>query len=196
MKKFRSFQCGSCGDKVELMRGEGRTREYRFGVSLPIPDDALVATCRGCGETWSTAEEAAELHALQAPAFAAWQRRHCAKVVARIQATHGATLREIERACGVTATYLSHVLSGRKEASATLLRLLEAYSLAPSEYARQRDGGSWTAAATAFSSPRRTHRSRTPLAPPTLVTSVRPEYTGENTGLLPRSPEMASKGAA
>lgn len=196
MKQFRSFRCGNCGDKVEMVAGKGRTREYRFGLQLPIPDDALIPTCRGCGETWLSVEDAAALDALQAPAYAAWQKAHCTKVVDRIQARHGATLREIERACGVTATYLSHVLSGRKEASATLVRLLEAYSLSPSEYVRQRDGGSWAQAALAFSAPRRTHRPPARLGPLTLVASHPQSYTEEHTGLLPPSSDKPVKGAA
>jgi len=154
MKAFRAFQCGRCGDEVELRSCLGRTREVGVGVVLPLPDDARVATRRGCGETWSTAEEAAELDALQAPAFGAWQAAHCKEVVARTQATHpGPTPREIERACGVTATHLSHVLSGRGGASATLTRLLEVTSLSLFGYERQRDGRSREDAMRPFSAP-------------------------------------------
>ncbi|HEX7604327.1 MAG TPA: helix-turn-helix transcriptional regulator, partial [Polyangiaceae bacterium] len=131
---------------VKSKKTPGRMREYRRGVPLPVPDDFGIPTCAGCGEEYLSVEQAEALDALQAPAYAKWQTEHLTKVIRQIQAAHGVTQRDIEGACGVTGTYLSHVLSGRKEASATLVSLLEAYSLYPLEFQRRREGGSWDAA--------------------------------------------------
>lgn len=162
--KFTRFHCGVCNGWVIQKTGAGRLMEYRRGLSLPVPDEYPIATCEGCGEEYFTVEEGEALRKLQAPLYAAWQSAHCGKVVERLRERHGVTLREIEAACGVTGTYLSHVLAGRKEASRTLISLLEAYSLNPSEFERRRAGGSWEAAdallgATLVSAPRGAERN-------------------------------------
>lgn len=146
MTRVKPFRCGECGSLVKALKRRGRTREYRRGVLLPVPDDFPIPTCVGCGEEYLSVAEAEALDRLQQPVFVERQKRHCGEVVDRIKATHGVTLRAIEQACGVTGTYLSHVLAGRKEASATLVYLLEAYSLSESEFRRRLSGGSWAQA--------------------------------------------------
>jgi hypothetical protein len=37
---------------VRLLAGQGRTREYKRGVRMQIPDDFLLPTCAKCGETF------------------------------------------------------------------------------------------------------------------------------------------------
>lgn len=143
MTKFKAFACGMCGERVTMKTGPGREYAYRRGVQLPVPESFGIPTCTDCGEEYLTVERAEELEALLKPVFAARQRAHCTAVVNRIRAIHGVTLREIEEACAVTPTYLSHVLAGRREASATLVYLLEAYALAPAEFARRRKGVRW-----------------------------------------------------
>src|ERR1035437_8904968 len=106
---FKPFRCGVCGASVKSKKTPGRTREYRRGVVLPVPDDFGIPTCTGCGEEYLSVEQAEALDARQAPAYAVWQKDHLSKVVRRIQERHAVTLRQIEGACGVTATYLSHV---------------------------------------------------------------------------------------
>ena len=144
MTKFRPFRCGACGGQVVEEAGPGRQREYRHGVPIDVPPTFKIPTCTECGEEYMSVEDAERLDAAQKPLFLAWQRTHLRKVVDQIITRHSASLREIERVCGVTGTYLSHVLAGRKEASTMLVRLLEAYSVAPAEYVRQRDGAPWT----------------------------------------------------
>jgi transcriptional regulator with XRE-family HTH domain len=136
-REFKPFRCVECGDQVRLLKKAGRVEEYRRGVPLPIPEDFAIPTCPTCGEEYFTVELSEALAKLQAPLFAEWQRAHCEPLVDRIRKAHEITLRELEEACGVTGTYLSHVLAGRKEASLTLIRLLEAYAAAPKELARQ-----------------------------------------------------------
>lgn len=144
--KFKPFQCGLCNAPVQLAQGPGRTREYRRGVALPVPANFAIPTCTACGEEYLSVDRAESLDVLQAPAYATWQKEHFTKVVDSIRTRHGVTLRQVESACDVTPTYLSHVLAGRKEASTTLLCLLEAYSLHPDEFARRRSGESWEVA--------------------------------------------------
>jgi transcriptional regulator with XRE-family HTH domain len=110
---------------------------------LPVPDDFGIPTCSSCGEEYFTTELGEALAERQAAAYAAWQREHCGRLVNEIQRRREVTLRQIEGVCGVSATYLSHVLSGTKEASATLIRLLEAYAREPQEFARQLRGEPW-----------------------------------------------------
>ncbi|MFI5300512.1 MAG: helix-turn-helix domain-containing protein [Polyangiales bacterium] len=52
---------------------------------------------------------------------------------------HGANQQDIEDACGVTRTYLSHLRAGRKEASETLMRLIKVFVISPEafEYAAE-----------------------------------------------------------
>lgn len=42
----------------------------------------------------------------------------------------------VEAVCGVTKTYLAHVMAGRKEASVTLMRLLESFVMNAAEFDR------------------------------------------------------------
>lgn len=48
--------CSECGGEVKLLTGTKRTREYRFGVSLPIPDDFEIPTCIKCKEEYMVPE--------------------------------------------------------------------------------------------------------------------------------------------
>jgi len=43
-------RCSECGGTVELRSAPGRTREYRRGVFLEIPEDFGIPTCMLCGE--------------------------------------------------------------------------------------------------------------------------------------------------
>jgi transcriptional regulator with XRE-family HTH domain len=147
--RFAPFRCAECGDMVRLEKGPGRTEEYRRGVLLPVPADFEIPTCPTCGERYLSAERGERLARLQAPMFAEWQRALVAPLVAAIRKENGVTLRQIERACGVSDTYLSHVVAGRKEASLTLIRLLEAFAHAPSEFIRQLNGEPWSLAVVA-----------------------------------------------
>ena len=175
MTKFKPFRCGECGATVKRKTGPGRVREYRRGVPLPIPSGFAIPTCTACGEEYLSLEEAQRLDDAQRPAFLKWQGAHCREVVARIKTAHGVTLREIERACGVTGTYLSHVLAGRKEASATLLYLLEAYAASPSEFRRRITGASWPDAMQPLNVPDQYGPARSMGATPALVL---PELSG------------------
>lgn len=135
------FDCDRCGGRVELVAVPGRRREFRTGMMLDVPESFPIATCRQCGETYLTTEEAERLEAVLADQLAT----ECQKLVATIQARTGFTQKQIEAVCGVTPTYLSHVLAGRKQPSATLLRLLECFAVHPEEARRQQDGVPWTA---------------------------------------------------
>lgn len=136
-REAETFPCVECGGLVRLETGPGRVEEYRRGVPLPVPAELAIATCSSCGERYFDEEQREALAAYQAPLFAAWQREHCAPLIERIRRRHrGVTLRDLEGACGVSPTYLSHVLAGRKDASLTLIRLLEAFANAPAELER------------------------------------------------------------
>lgn len=139
-------RCEQCGGAVEMRTGVGRTSEYRPGLRLPVPVDFPIATCVACEERYLSVEEAQRLREVQRPAFVEWQKTHVGKLVHAIKAAHSVPLREIERVCGVTQTYFSHVLKGRNEVGQPTINLLEALALYPAEFRRRQLGGSWDAA--------------------------------------------------
>jgi hypothetical protein len=138
MKKFEPFACDSCGGRVTLRSAPGRTREYRAAVSLSIPNDYEIPTCEQCEETYVSLEEAAELDALQKPKFLEWQETRVSDLISKIRRAHpGLSLRALERICGVTGTYLSHLTGGRNEVGQPLLNYLEVLALHPEEVERR-----------------------------------------------------------
>lgn len=128
--------CAECGKPVRLLKGSGRTREYVRGVALPIPDDFLIPTCTSCGETYMTEEISSKLDPILKRQFLKRQGEHFRRLINILILRHGITQREIVRVCGITPSYLSHVLAGKRQASITLTRLLEALVDSSSEFER------------------------------------------------------------
>lgn len=136
-----SFVCSLCGGQVSPRSEPGRLREYRRGVpKLPIPAEIAIPTCSACGELYFDQELSAKLEQLMLPAFLAWQRDHLGRLVSELQRRHGATKRQVAGICGVTPSYLSHLLAGTEKSSPTLQRLVEAFVAKPSEFARHMRG--------------------------------------------------------
>ena len=133
------MECVQCGGMVRPLAGSGRMFEYRPGISLEIPVDFSVSTCELCGETYLTDRDAAELEKRLSTAYASY----CGELIDAVRERAGVTLRQVEKAAGVTPTYLSHVTSGRKLASLTLIRLLQAYAIYPKEVHRHLAGNDW-----------------------------------------------------
>lgn len=158
MSKFKPFRCGECGDTVKLVAKAGRVSEYRRGVSLPVPDDFEIPTCPTCGEQYFTVALSDALADRQAELLPEWKRTECAALIDHIRKQHQVTLRQIEGACAVTPTYLSHVLAGGKQTSLTLLRLLQAFALRPDELERQLAGTHWAETLRECSRPSRSGR--------------------------------------
>jgi transcriptional regulator with XRE-family HTH domain len=136
MKKTTTFCCAQCGGQVRPARGRGRTRPYRRDVVLPISDDFLLPTCSSCGETYESPALAAELDKAQSALFREQQAAHCRTLVGELRRWHGASVADIERACGKSTTYLSQIMNGHREPSLTLMRLLECFAAEPSLFAR------------------------------------------------------------
>lgn len=133
------FNCHQCEGPVQMVTGEGRTREYRPGIKLAVPDDFGIPTCQGCGETYLTTAEAQALEERLKHVYA----EYCRTLIDAASKGGGVTRKELERAAGVTPTYFSHVTSGRKQASLALVRLLQAFVLYPSEIERHLRGADW-----------------------------------------------------
>lgn len=144
MSSFQSFRCSECGSPVALSRGAGRTREYARGYHLPIPDDFEIPTCTGCGETYIIPEIAKRLDGILRRVYLRMQAAHYRELVDILIERHGVTQRDIVRACGVTPSYLSHVLAGKRQASTTLTRLLEAFTADRREFERHLADRPWT----------------------------------------------------
>lgn len=144
MREFEPFRCSECGHEVHLARGAGRTREYVRGVVLPIPEDFELPTCSSCGELHMIPEFSTRLDALLRARYLREQSVHCRELVELLLASHGITQGDVEAACAVTPSYLSHVLAGRKQASITLIRLLEAFVSDGGELERHLAGRGWS----------------------------------------------------
>jgi hypothetical protein len=138
--RFKPFPCGECGGTVRMLPANGEICEFRRGVRVALPDHVLLPRCDRCGETFFSEEDSARVDAAARAVYLDGQRALYARCVEALQRGHGATLREIEAACGVTPTYFSHVMKGRRVASLTLTRLLEAFVASPGEFARHREG--------------------------------------------------------
>lgn len=132
---LKMFDCGECGSRVRTVTGVGRTYEYRPGIKLPIPEAFPTNVCDECGELYLTAEEAEQLEQALEPAFA----EYCNDLVDTACTRAGVTIRDLEQAAGVTHTYLSKVKNG-KQASVSLLRLLQAFARFPDEVHRHLAG--------------------------------------------------------
>lgn len=144
---FTPFRCGECGGTVRLLAASGETREFRRGISVEIPRDVLIPKCERCGEQYFAPQDAERVDAAVRAAYLTHQCGHYARLVDKLRKQFGCTLRDIENACGVTPTYFSHVAKGRRVASVTLTRLLEAYCSAPGEFARHVSGAGLTSSA-------------------------------------------------
>lgn len=140
MTTFKTFTCAECGGTVRMLPGAGEKREFRRDVVVRVPSSVKLPKCDGCGELYLAPEDSARIDAALEAAYLEWQRAHYGDLVDRLKRRHGATLRTIERICGVTPSYFSHVMKGRRIASVTLTRLLEALVAAPSEYMRHANG--------------------------------------------------------
>lgn len=133
-------RCAECGGKVELRTGPGRMREYRRGVSLEIPEDVGIPTCVACGEESMVPEVSDELDRRLGEVYRAQQAQTIRLCVDTIRLRHSVTQQQIEGACGVTASYLSHLMSGRRETSITLMRLIEIFALFPDAFEHAMSG--------------------------------------------------------
>ena len=133
-------RCSSCGGRVTPRSGTGRFRSFRWGISLPIPDDVEIPTCERCGELYVSAEQAPELERRMQAVFKTWAADHVAKIIKVLALRHSVNQRQIARICDITPSHLSHILGAQKPPSITLIRLLEAFVACASEFERQRQG--------------------------------------------------------
>lgn len=143
MNAFKKFTCSECGGTVDMSRGTGRTRNYSRGYDVPIPDDFLIPTCNRCGDIYVLPEIEGELNAILEKRFLRMQAAHYRELVDVLMKRHGVKQLDIVRACAVTPAYLSHVLNGKRVASTTLTRLLEAFVACEAEFNRHLRGDSW-----------------------------------------------------
>ncbi|XXT17495.1 hypothetical protein WME94_45430 [Sorangium sp. So ce429] len=138
------FTCLECGGNVRPLAKSGRTRVFARGVVLPIPEDFAVPTCDTCDEIYINKELGEKLDAVLQGECLRLQGEHYNTLIASITA-HDENIKhhDIARACGVTPAFLSNALAGRKQASPTLTRLLEAFAVCPSELFRNLAGRPW-----------------------------------------------------
>lgn len=142
MKEFKPFTCPECGGKVRMLAPDGDRREYARGCSALIPPEILIPKCNRCGEVYLTVADGARIDAAMRQRRLDWQKSTVGAWLQGLQAAAGVTLREIETACHVTPTYLSHVANGTKLASAMLVTLLEMFVKHPNELIGRSTAGS------------------------------------------------------
>ena len=142
--EFKPFPCAICGEPVKLHGRPGRTFEFRRAVILPIPADFLIPTCVSCGEEHFTEGVLRKLNSILREDFLARQSHHFRELVVSLMERHDVSQKDIERACAVTASYLSHVLAGNRMASTMLTRLLEAFVACPAEFERHMADRPWS----------------------------------------------------
>lgn len=123
-------RCPECGGEVQLKARAGRTREYLKGVRLPIPAGFGIPTCTKCGEESMSLDVSEKLDAQLSQVLT----ERLQKYVETIRRNHSVTQAEIEDALRVTRSYLSHVLSGRKPPSGTLVGMLSLFAEVPGAF--------------------------------------------------------------
>ena len=121
--------CDNCDAPVRPVPGGAGTFEYEPGIRLPIPQDCSVATCKECGEMYLSSAELSALCDALAPIYA----EYLSALVRRVCERGKITRRELARALDIDATYVSHIVSGRKRPGLTLVRLLQAFDRNPTE---------------------------------------------------------------
>lgn len=136
-----NFDCAECGGKVTPKQGRGRMRVFRRGVEpFEIPETFPLHTCECCGETYVLPEQVPALEAELRVAFLEWQSKKIEEWVSLLECRHGVTRGRIATACGITPSYLSHLIAGTDLASVTLQRLLEAFVASAGEFQRHLEG--------------------------------------------------------
>lgn len=143
-KNFQPFPCAECGGEVDYRTAPGRTYDYADGYVLPIPHDFPIPTCDSCGAQYFTQVITDRLDSMLRGAFLAQQAAHYRDLVDMLHRRHGVSQKDIVRACGITPSYLSNILAGKRHPSTTLTRLLEAFVVCGSEFDRNVKGRQWS----------------------------------------------------
>jgi hypothetical protein len=144
MNTFKKFTCAECGGTADMLESRGRTMEYARGYSVPIPDGFMIPTCLRCGELYIIPEIEVKLFSTLKARFLQMQAEHYRELVDILVRRHWVKQQDIVRTCGVTPAYFSHVLNGKRAASTTLTRLLEAFVACGSEFVRHLEGRHWS----------------------------------------------------
>ena len=140
VKEAKRFpRCPECGGNVELCAKSGRTREHRRGVEMDIPADFGIPTCVKCGEEMLSAKISERLEAILQEQYLKQQADQLRACIQILKVRHQVTQQEIEDACGVTRSYLSHLVSGKREASSTLMRLVESFVISGDAFGHARE---------------------------------------------------------
>lgn len=148
MNNYEKFHCTECGGIVELTPPNGRTIEYMRGYEVRIPDEFPIPTCTNCAEIYILPEIEERLYPILEKQCLKLQAQHYRELVDFLMKRHKIKQLDIVRTCGVTPAYLSQVLNGKRAASATLTRLLEAFVMCEAEFIRHLERRPWSAATT------------------------------------------------
>ncbi|NOU34575.1 MAG: helix-turn-helix transcriptional regulator [Polyangiaceae bacterium] len=115
---------------MALRPGAGEPREFKRGYVVRIPASVLIPKCGACSAIYfdptSAARVDAELKKIQLE-----RQKETVKGALEKLTKRGLTIRQVETACGVSWTYLSQLSHGRRLASVTVVRLLEAFADVP-----------------------------------------------------------------
>jgi hypothetical protein len=130
-------RCHECGGALSMRSAAGLTREMLPGVPMLIPDSIEVLRCSQCDEHFLDAAKSREIDDALEHARREWLRAEAERTIAILREREHVTIGQIEAACGVTPTRLSHAArSADKGPSLALVRLLQAFVVCPWELRR------------------------------------------------------------
>jgi hypothetical protein len=113
-------------------------RTFRRGSPpMPVPEDFLIPTCKGCGEIYFSAEESDQLGEHLRKSFLVWQSKHLRSLVGALMSTHGIRQVRVAGLCHTKPDQLTRFLDGVDLVDPLLQMLLEALVHSPEEAGRQ-----------------------------------------------------------
>lgn len=131
---IEGFECADCGGLVRLSGGHQVKWTARRGRVYSVPTTVLVPMCESCGVVYLDDDTEERIEAAIQPLLISDEASLVRKLVDSLIGRFDTTIGQIESACGVTPSYLSHLRGGRNLPSETLVRLLEVFDQFPAAF--------------------------------------------------------------
>jgi hypothetical protein len=122
-----NIECPNCGGAIIPSKKRGRPWTLVRGIASCIPDDISIPTCTKCGDEYVSASLSRDIDKAVRKELAATLKELAEQIRGRDRVTNG----DLERACKVAPSYLSHVFGGKRTPSAMLVQLLTTFSKFP-----------------------------------------------------------------
>lgn len=129
---MKAFLCPDCRlGRVALRAVSGRRAMVFRGLEVELPASLELGTCDHCLTYTVTSDQEAAFEEAVQQSLLSWQRDRAAQMVDEVCTRHKLTRQQLASALGITPSHLSHICSGSKPASTTLLRLLAVFRALP-----------------------------------------------------------------